>query len=47
VGDKRWVHIDLAGPSYVEKPVDSHVPKGGSGFGVLTLLQYVASRYGA
>ena len=45
VGDTHWVHVDLAGPSYIEKPVDGHIPKGGSGFGVLTLLQFLSSHY--
>lgn len=47
VGDRKWVHIDLAGPSYIEKPADGHVPKGGSGYGVLTLLAFLQARYGA
>ena len=46
VGDRKWVHIDLAGPSFIEKPTDGHVPKGGSGYGVLTLLSYVQTRHG-
>ena len=46
VADRKWVHVDLAGPSYVEKPADAHVPKGGSGYGVLTLLAYLQARHG-
>lgn len=41
VGDTNWVHIDLAGPAMGEKAYD-HMPKGGTGFGVTTLLEYVS-----
>ncbi|MFC1598047.1 leucyl aminopeptidase [Patescibacteria group bacterium] len=33
-----WVHVDIAGPAWVEKPVLSYAPFGGSGFGVRTLM---------
>ena len=33
VGDKPWVHVDLAGPSSADKE-HAHVSKGGTGFGV-------------
>jgi leucyl aminopeptidase len=39
-GDGSWVHIDLAGPSFASK-VRDHVGKGGTGFGVTTLLTYL------
>jgi len=38
VGDVTWAHLDIAGPAYTEKPEPS-VAKGGTGFGVLTLLE--------
>lgn len=38
VGDVTWAHLDIAGPAFADK-ADSHVPKGGTGFGVLTLLE--------
>jgi leucyl aminopeptidase len=41
VGDTHWVHIDLAGPAMGEKPND-HMPKGGTGFGVATLVEYIS-----
>lgn len=35
-----WVHIDIAGPAYIEK--DTPIgPKGGTGFGVYTLVNYM------
>jgi leucyl aminopeptidase len=33
-----WVHVDIAGPAFLDKPHKFH-PKGGTGFGVLTLLE--------
>jgi leucyl aminopeptidase len=42
VGDTPWVHLDIAGPSNAED--DSPlVPKGGTGFGVRTLLELALS----
>ena len=38
VGEATWAHLDIAGPAYTEKPEPS-VAKGGTGFGVLTLLE--------
>ena len=40
VGQTRWVHIDIAGPSHSDRAKD-HIPKGGTGFGVGTLVEYV------
>lgn len=42
VDETPWVHIDLAGPSYIEQAVDDHIPKGGSGYGILTMLEYLS-----
>ncbi|HKU44904.1 MAG TPA: leucyl aminopeptidase [Polyangiales bacterium] len=42
VGDCRWAHLDIAGPSFLEKP-QGLMPKGGTGFGVLTGLEFVRS----
>ena len=44
VGDTKWVHMDLAGPSFLDSPVEAHMGKGGSGYGVLTLLEYANRR---
>jgi leucyl aminopeptidase len=40
VGDTRWAHLDIAGPAFLEKPAGTS-PKGGTGFGVLTALQFL------
>ncbi len=45
IGDKSWVHFDIAGPAFAEKP-HSLGPKGGSGFGVRTMLQLMEERKG-
>jgi leucyl aminopeptidase len=38
VGDTPWVHIDLAGPAMADAD-DSYVSRGGTGFGVRTLVE--------
>jgi leucyl aminopeptidase len=40
-----WAHMDVAGPVFTTK-ASGHVPKGGTGFGVRTLVEY-AHRAGA
>jgi leucyl aminopeptidase len=40
VGDTPWVHVDLAGPSAADKE-SGHVAKGGTGFGVATIFEYL------
>ncbi|MBI4066946.1 leucyl aminopeptidase [Candidatus Gottesmanbacteria bacterium] len=35
-----WVHLDIAGPAYEESET-TLVPKGGAGYGVRTILQYL------
>jgi leucyl aminopeptidase len=37
VGDTPWVHLDVAGPARADK-TEHYVSKGGSGFGVRTLV---------
>lgn len=37
VGDHPWVHIDIAGPARADG-TEGHIVKGGTGFGVLTLV---------
>ncbi|HET6151235.1 MAG TPA: leucyl aminopeptidase [Polyangia bacterium] len=37
-----WVHVDLAGPASTDKEL-GHVAKGGTGFGVATIVQFVRS----
>jgi len=38
VGDRPWVHLDIAGPAF-RSDEDGYLPKGGTGFGVRTLLE--------
>ncbi|MFO0747042.1 MAG: leucyl aminopeptidase [Myxococcota bacterium] len=42
VGKITWAHLDIAGPASSDKP-EPGVPKGGTGFGVLTLLELVSA----
>lgn len=41
VGETPWVHLDIAGPAFIEKETISYLPLGGSGFGVRTLLHFL------
>jgi leucyl aminopeptidase len=43
VGDTPWVHVDIAGPAAADKE-SGHVAKGGTGFGVATIVEYLAGR---
>jgi leucyl aminopeptidase len=43
VGSTDWAHIDIAGPAYNEKET-SWSPRGGTGFGVRTLVSYIMDR---
>ena len=45
VGDAKWVHLDIAGPAYLDR---NHAlgPRGGTGYGVLSFLQFLASLEG-
>jgi leucyl aminopeptidase len=38
VGKTPWLHLDIAGPAFLEK-ARGFAPKGGTGFGVLTVLE--------
>lgn len=40
VDNKPWVHLDIAGPAFAERNYDLG-PKGGTGYGVRTLLNYL------
>lgn len=42
VGDARWVHVDIAGPAFVDD-AEHYIPKGGTGFGVRTLVELASS----
>jgi leucyl aminopeptidase len=41
-----WAHLDIAGPAFRSEP-DADAPKGGTGFGVRTLLRLVEDWNGA
>jgi leucyl aminopeptidase len=43
VGDKPWVHVDIAGPASSDKEM-GHIPKGGTGFAVATIVEYLTPR---
>jgi leucyl aminopeptidase len=36
-----WAHVDIAGPAYADED-DGESPKGGTGFGVRTLLRLLS-----
>jgi leucyl aminopeptidase len=40
VGNVAWIHVDIAGPSSASKD-HGHIGKGGTGFGVLSILSYL------
>jgi leucyl aminopeptidase len=42
VEGKPWVHLDIAGPAFAERPLSSYLAKGGTGFGVMTLIDLVS-----
>ena len=41
--DIPWAHLDIAGPAFIEEP-NADGPKGGTGFGVRTLLAFLQAR---
>jgi len=42
VDGRPWAHLDIAGPARSESD-DAYVPKGGSGFGVRTLIDFLSA----
>jgi leucyl aminopeptidase len=42
VGDTPWAHLDIAGPAFSESDTVL-CPKGGTGFGVRTLLKFLST----
>lgn len=42
VGDTTWMHLDIAGPAFAERP-HGRLPKGGTGFGVATGVRFLES----
>jgi leucyl aminopeptidase len=45
VGTTPWVHVDIAGPSSSTKD-HGHVAKGGTGFAVASILEYLRRNAG-
>lgn len=43
VGDRPWIHLDIAGPAWAEREILPYVPVGGSGFGTRTILEFLRS----
>jgi leucyl aminopeptidase len=43
VGETPWVHVDIAGPASSDKEA-GHVQKGGTGFAVSTIVEYLSPR---
>ena len=40
VGKSNWMHLDIAGPAFLDSPHGRH-PKGGTGFGVATGVRFL------
>ncbi|MGE0791532.1 MAG: leucyl aminopeptidase [Sandaracinaceae bacterium] len=40
VGESKWMHLDIAGPAFMERP-HGVMPKGGTGFGVMTGVRFL------
>ena len=43
VGKTAWVHVDIAGPASADKEYGA-IPKGGTGFAVATIVEYLVAR---
>lgn len=43
VGKLPWLHVDMAGTAWYEKP-RGYIPLGGTGFGVRLLVEYLAGK---
>ncbi len=40
---QKWCHIDIAGPAFAERSLNTYTPYGGTGYGVATLIRYIQS----
>jgi leucyl aminopeptidase len=38
--EQKWVHLDIAGPAFLEGGPHGYTAKGGTGFGVRTIVSY-------
>lgn len=43
VAGKPWVHLDIAGPAFADRPHNAYTKKGGTGHAVRTLLTFLKS----
>ncbi len=43
VADRPWAHLDIAGPAWNTGGPWGHVPSGATGYGISTLVEYVAA----
>jgi leucyl aminopeptidase len=41
VGESRWIHCDIAGPAWVDRPNGWSQSKGATGHGLLTFLAMI------
>lgn len=39
--DNKWIHVDIAGPASSNRAKDSATPRGGTGFAVSSIIEYV------
>jgi len=39
----KWIHLDIAGPAFAERPMNAYTQYGGTGVGVATLLELLRS----
>lgn len=37
----KWIHLDIAGPAFNEETTKGIIPKGGTGWGVMTLVDFL------
>ncbi|MBX7136442.1 MAG: leucyl aminopeptidase [Oligoflexia bacterium] len=44
VGQAKWAHLDIAGPAFADG-AKGYIKRGGTGFGVRTLIRYVMERF--
>ncbi len=43
VGNTAWAHLDIAGPSYVDRVCLPYYTQGATGYGVRTLAEYLGN----
>lgn len=46
VGETAWAHMDIAGPAFAERPLAPYIGKGGTGYGVRTLVEFISELEG-